>query len=147
MTRVHTPRLHLASVTEVTFAYDPRDDIAILHIGRPRPGITDEVDAGWYLRLTGDESEVLGIELHGLRRKFLSDAFFAPVFTAALDEIQQHTGQTIDAPLDITGAATAYPHTSQLLLFLLGQATARFTALQRAEYNEASEGLFNAVGS
>ena len=44
----------------------------------------------------------------------------APVFTDTLDEIQQHTGQTIDALFDITGAATAYLQTSKILLFLLG---------------------------
>ncbi|PZC43286.1 MAG: hypothetical protein DK306_002133 [Chloroflexi bacterium] len=130
-----TPRFDIQGLKRLRFSYDAEFDLANIHIEAPQPASTIEVDDGWYLRLS-DEA-IVGMELHGLKRIFLSSTLFARVFTPSLDELRQHTGKTIDEDFTADGSAQELPHTSHLLLFMLGAAAMKLQARQLAETTDA----------
>jgi hypothetical protein len=133
----------LDGVTRLRFDYDGEDDIALFHVGGPRPAVTEDVGDGWYLRLVDDE--IAGLELHGLRRRLLTTPFYARLFRPAIRELEQLSGQTIEADrLVVDAAPEAVPMTTRLLLLLVGQALTRLETIQRAEYEAAAGRLRSA---
>lgn len=137
------PMVDLDGVTRLRFDYDRDDDIALFHMGGPRPAVSEDVGDGWYLRLAGDG--IVGLELHGLRRRLLTTPFYARLFRPALREIERLSGQTLEAErLVIDAAPEAVPMTTRLLLLLVGQALTRLETIQRVEYEAAAGRLRSA---
>lgn len=137
------PRFNLEGFDHLLFSWDSGDDVAYLHIDGPRPAVTHEVDDAWYIRVDG-KGEVVGLELHGLRRIFLSDPFFAQVFKPAIAELEQFTSRSFfDGGEDISAKGTIdqLPKTTHLLIFMIGQASAKYEARQRQENADAGRAL------
>ncbi|MCC7364656.1 MAG: DUF2283 domain-containing protein [Dehalococcoidia bacterium] len=123
MTTLIQPMLDLAAIRTIEVDYDAEDDLAIIHINGPRPAVTEQVDDGWYLRVA--ELEVVGIELHGLVRMFLSLPWFARVARPALTELEAYAGQPLARLGRVSAASGELPATTHLLIFLIGQAIGR----------------------
>ena len=129
------PDFDIDGFERLLFNYDAMGDIAYLHVDEVRAAVTVDVDDAWYVRLAGNE--VVGLELHGLRRIFLSNPFFSKVFTPAIRELEEFTGTQLfsgDADFTAQGSTVELPKTSHLLIFMVGQALARYEAMQRAGY-------------
>jgi hypothetical protein len=142
MTTHTSPHLNLESFKSMRFRYNVDDDIAVVHIDDPRPAITVEVDDGWYLRVA--EQEVVGMELHGLQRIFLSSSYYSRVFAPALDELSERAGQPILKITDATtvsGTVEELPQTMHLLIFMIGQATMKYQEDRREEFIDAGKAL------
>lgn len=138
-----TPMVDLDGVTHLRFDYDGEDDIALFHMGGPQPAVSEEVGDGWYLRLVGDA--IVGLELHGLRRRLLTTPFYARLFRPAIRELERVSGETLEAErLVVEAAPEAVPITTRLLLLLVGQALARLETIQRTEYEAAAGRLRSA---
>lgn len=130
-----SPSMDLEGFKRVVFDYEADDDIAFIHFDAPRAAITEEVDDGWYLRLTDDT--VVGMEMHGLRRVFLSQPQFASVFEPAVRELELRAGRPLEAGIVIEGEINDLPRTTHLSIFLVGQGLARLEAIRRRGF-EAS---------
>lgn len=143
MTLSTLPRFNLEGFTHLVFSYDAEDDIAYLHIDGPRASVSTEVDDAWYLRLADDE--IVGLELHGLKRMFLSTPFFASVFKPAIAELQQVTGKRFfdgaDEDIHAEGSIDELPQTTHLVILMIGQAVAKYEALQKAQYATAGRNV------
>ena len=142
MQPTRTPSINLEGFDRLLFTYDQDDDIAYIHIDGPRHAITERIDAGWYLRM--DEGAIVGMELHGLKRIFLSTRFYAAVFEPAIRELEAFTGNAFDEGLQADGPIDKLPRTTHLLIFLMGQAVTKFEALRRAEAEDAGRALLTA---
>lgn len=140
VTAMLTPSVNLEGIHKLVFVYD-QDDIATIHIDGPRPALTEHVDDGWYLRVA--DGAIVGIELHGLKRIFLSKPFYSTMFQPALREIETLAGQSFDGGGDIRAEARAsrLPHTTRLLIFMLGQAMVKYDSARQAEYDDAGREL------
>ncbi|MGH2633421.1 MAG: DUF2283 domain-containing protein [Tepidiformaceae bacterium] len=139
MTLTLTPSIDLEGFDHLVFTYDHDDDIAYIHIDGPRAAITERIDDGWYLRLDG--GAIVGMELHGLRRIFLSTAFYAAVFEPAIRELEALAGSTFDEGLHADRPIDKLPRTTRLVIFLIGQAVTKFETLRRAEAEDAGRAL------
>ena len=134
---VISPHLDLESIRQLRFSYDAKHDIACLHIGEPRPAITLEIGGGSHLRIDG--REVVGMELHGLRRAFLGSPTYSSAFAPAIKEIETFAGRTLDENFEAEGAADSLPKTARLLVFMVGQGIATYEADRRHGYMEEVE--------
>lgn len=121
-------------VMRLRFDYDRDDDIALFHMGGPRPAVSEDVGDGWYLRLVDDG--IVGLELHGLRRRLLTTPFYARLFRPAIRGVlEMLSGETLEAERMVVDAAPeAVPMTTCLLLLLVGQVLTRLETIQRLEY-------------
>lgn len=137
-----TPSIDLEGFERLLFTYDQDDDIAYIHIDGPRPAITERIDDGWYLRL--DDGAIAGMELHGLKRRFLSTPLYATVFQPAIQELEGFTGANFDDGLQADGPIDKLPRTTHLLIFMIGQAVAKFEALRRAQAENAGRAILTA---
>lgn len=135
-TEVISPRLDLEGIRQLRFSYDAEHDIACLHVGESRPAVTLEIGGGSHLRMDG--REVVGMELHGLRRAFLGVPAYAPSFTPVIREIEALAGHTLDESFEADGTADRLPKTTRLLIFMVGQAIATYEADRRHGYVEAA---------
>lgn len=141
MTQLKSPSVDLEGFDHLVVAYDRADDIAFIHIDGPRPASTEQVDDGWYIRLD-DDDEIVGLELHGLKRLFLSTPFFARVFKPAIEELEAFTGRSFETDsFRAEGTVGELPRTTHLLILMLGQSFAKYEALQRSEYEDAGRRL------
>ena len=131
-----SPRLNLEGFQAIQFSYDRDDDIALVHLDAPRPAMTTELEDGWHLRTA--DGEIVGLELHGLKRTFLSTPFFAAVFTPAIEEIEAATGRKFfdrdGGDIHAEGPTGAFPRLTHLMILMIGQAVAKYEALQKAQY-------------
>jgi hypothetical protein len=135
-----TPSVNLEAFDRITVVYDRDDDIVVFHLDGPRPAITEAVDDSWYLRVADDV--VVGMELHGLRRAFLSTPFYASLFRPAIHELEQAGGRAlIEGPLVAEGSTNELPMNSRLVLLLVGQALAKYEALRQREFADAGRAL------
>ena len=139
-----TPRFNLEGFNHLLFTYDPRDDIAFLHVDGPQPAVTTEVDDAWYIRIR--EGEIVGMELHGLKRIFMSTPFFSKVFEPSMRELEEFTGKRFydddDDEITAEGTIDQLPKTTHLLILMIGQAIAKFEALRKAEVADAGRAFF-----
>jgi uncharacterized protein YuzE len=144
MARTLSPQFNLEGLRALVFSYDPEDDVAFLHIDEPRAAVTVEVDDAWYVRLA--DSEVVGMELHGLRRVFLSTPFFSRVFQPAIAELEAHAGAELfqggGEEIVVRGTVEQLPKTTHLLILMIGQALAKYEGLQKAELAAAGRVFF-----
>lgn len=130
MTAHLVPRFDIEGFDHVIFSYDVEDDIALVHIDEPRPAVTEEVDDGWYLRL--DRDRIVGLELHGFRRTFLTSPLFGHVVLPALKELEDRTGAGTDAEsFSAQGSTDEMPRTTHLILYMIGAATAKYESCSR----------------
>ena len=136
MTLSTLPRFNLHGFTHLVCSYEAEDDIAYLHIDGPGASVSTEVDDAWYLRLADDE--IVGLELHGLKRMFLSTPFFASVFKPAIAELQQVTGKRFFDGADEDIHAEGSTH---LVILMIGRAVAKYEALQKAQYADAGRNV------
>ncbi|MCK9486162.1 MAG: DUF2283 domain-containing protein [Dehalococcoidia bacterium] len=134
-------RFNPEGFSHVHFVYEAEDDIAFVHLDGPRPATSIEVDDAWYLRVA--DGEIVGLELHGLKRIFLSTPFFAQVFKPAMAELEARTGRRFfgeddaDADdIDASGSVAELRRTTDLLLLMIGQATAKHDEIRRARMAE-----------
>lgn len=135
-----TPWVDLDALNRLVFLYDGEDDIASLHIGSAQPAISEQIDDAWYLRLDGDR--IVGMELHGLERTFLSDPFYAKAFTPALQELRESTGRSLGIDgLRAEGSFAELPSTARLLIFLIGVATAKYQRMVRDHFSDTGRDL------
>ncbi len=135
-----TPSIDLTGFRHLVFAYDIEDDILYAHINGPLAADTEQVDDAWYLRVEGDE--VVGLEIHGLKRTLLSTRFFSKMFKPALIEVEEFTGVSYrQASFDAEGTVEQLPHTAQLVVFLIGRAIEKYETMRQAEYQEAARRL------
>lgn len=142
MTTVNVPHFDIESFKAMRFSYSMDDDIAVVHIDQPQPAVTIEVDDGWYLRVANDE--VVGIELHGLQRVFLSNSFYSRMFAPAVQELAEFTGESIlerAGGVSVSGTIEELPRTMHLLIFMIGQATMKYQDARRGEYSDAGRTL------
>lgn len=131
-----TPRLDAGAIRSLRFSYDAEYDIALLHVGEPRPAVTFDLGDGWHLRVN-DDGEAVGLELHGWRLRFLDVPARASDAALAMREVEAFAGRTLDE--DIAAAATVeqLPATARLLIDMFGEAIARY----ESEYAEAVPAL------
>jgi len=137
-----TPSINLEGFDRLQFIYDQDDDVAYIHIDGPRAAVTERIDDGWYLRL--DEGAIVGMELHGLKRIFLSTPFYAAVFDPAIRELEAFTESAFDGGLQADASIDKLPRTTHLLIFLIGQAVTKFETLRRAAAEDAGRALLAA---
>jgi hypothetical protein len=146
MRAITSPRFNLEGFGTLTFHYGADDDIAVIHLDGPKPAVTWEVDDSWYLRVADDE--IVGMELHGLRRIFLSTKLYAALFRDALAELIQRGGSgDLSEGLDVTGSVDELPKTAHLVIFLMGRASEKFDAALREEYADAGRALLGEAAS
>ena len=141
MTEIPSPRFAIESFSRIWFSYESEDDIALAHLEEPREAITWELGQGWHLRLSEDEDEVVGMELHGLRRMFLDIPLYAEVFAPAIHEMEQFTGRKLTSGFLAQGTIQQLPRTTHLLIFMIGQAIEKHEAMRHTEYAEAVPAL------
>lgn len=136
-----TPVVALDTLTSVLFDYDQLGDIVSFLLNGPRPAITEDIDDGWNLRVDADEA--LGLEIFGMKRRLLTDPFYARLFAPAITELEAFTGKSF-ATDDIRAHAPIgdLPRTAQLLIFLMGQAITRYETIRQVEYQAAARELF-----
>lgn len=129
------PTINLEGLERLVFAYGGEDDIAYLHIGGPRKAITVQADDSWYLRVA--DGEVVGLELHGLRRAFLTTPLFSAVFKPVIDEMEALSGASFfgDEGFRAEGPPTELPKTFRLLILLIGQGLARYQIALQEEFD------------
>jgi len=141
MTEIPSPSFAIESFSRIWFSYESEDDIALAHLEEPREAITWELGRGWHLRLSEDEGEVVGMELHGLRRMFLDTPLYSGVFAPAIHEMEQFTGRKLTSGFLAQGTVQQLPRTTHLLIFMIGQAIEKHEAMRHAEYAEAVPAL------
>lgn len=135
-----TPSVNLEAIDRLVFVYDREDDLAFLHIDGPRSAISEQADDGWYLRVA--DGEAVGLELHGLKRIFLSSPFYSEVFRPAMREIEAFTGRSFESDdIRAEGSAAELHHTTHLLILLLGQAIEKLESVRHAQYEDAGRHL------
>jgi len=143
MRPTRAPTINLEGFERLVFVYDDEDDIAYIHIDEARPALTERVDDGWYLRLVDDA--IVGMELHGLKRIFLSTPFYSSVFQPAIRELEEYTGRSFDeGGLSAEGPINRVPRTTHLLIFMIGQAIVKYEAVRRSEFEDAGRELLTA---
>ena len=119
------PRLDAGAVRSIRFSYDAEYDIALLHLGEPRPAVTYDLGDGWHLRVD-DDGEAVGLELHGWRLRFLDAPSRASDAALAMREIEAFAGRTLDEGIVAAAPAERLPHTARLLIGMAGEAIARY---------------------
>ena len=137
MTEIPSSRFIIEGFSRIWFSYESEDDIVLAHLDEPRAAVTWELGRGWYLRLSEDEDEVVGMELHGLRRMFLDAPLYSELFAPALDEMEQFTGRKLASGFLAQGTIQQLPRTTHLLIFMIGQAIEKHETMRYAEYAEA----------
>ena len=143
MRPAHALTVNLEGFKRLVFTYDDEDDIAYIHVDGARPAVTERVDDGWYLRLDGDA--IAGMELHGLKRIFLSTPFYSSVFQPAILELEDYTGGSFDeGGVSAEGQIGKLPRTSHLLIFMIGQAMVKYETARRLEFEDAGRELLTA---
>lgn len=136
MTAVTSPYFNLEGFQTLDFHYRGDDDVAVIHIDGPKSAVTWEVDDSWYLRVADDE--IVGMELHGLQRIFLSTKLYAGLFRDALDELLEAGGsEDLGEGLNVGGSIEDFPKTTHLLIFMIGRASEKSDAVLREEYADA----------
>ncbi len=134
------PSVNLEGFSHLLFVYDDEDDVAYIHLDGPRPAMTERVDDGWYLRLADDA--IVGMELHGLKRIFLSTPFYSSVFQPAIHELEEFTGGSFEAGgLSAAGHIDQLPRTTHLLILMIGQAVVKYEAVRQSEFEDAGRAL------
>lgn len=118
-------RLDVEGIRSLRFAYDAEYDIALLHVGEPRPAVTFDLGGGWHLRVN-DDDEVVGMELHGWRRFFLDAPSRASAVAPAMREVEAFTGRTLHEDIEAAAAVERLPRTARLLIDMAGEAIARY---------------------
>ena len=88
-----------------------------------------------------DDGAIVGVELHGLKRRFLSTPFYAAVFEPVIQELEGFTGASFDDGLRAEGHTDELPRTTRLLIFMIGEAVAKFEALRRSQFEDAGRAL------
>lgn len=132
------PRLDAGAVRSIRFSYDAEYDIALLHLGEPRPAVTYDLGDGWYLRVD-DDGEAVGLELHGWRLRFLGAPSRASDAALAMREIEAFAGRTLDEDIVAAAPVERLPHTARLLIGMVGEAIARY----ESEYAGAGTSPFS----
>ena len=141
MTEIPSPRFAAEGFGRIWFSYESEDDLALAHLDEPREAVTWELGRGWHLRLSEDGDEVVGLELHGLRRMFLNAPPYSGVFAPAIREMEQFTGRKLAGGFLARGTIRQLPRTARLLVFMIGQAIEKHEAMRRAGYARAAPAL------
>lgn len=117
------PYVDLPTLARLTFDYDADADLASIHLGEPRPAVSEEVDSGWFLRLDDATDEIVGMELHGLKQLAARTPLHARVVGPALQELEGFARTAADeGGFRATGNLDELPRTTQLVILMLGQA-------------------------
>lgn len=136
--REAAPHFSPERVTRVRFDYDAEFDIASFFLEGPQPGVTDEVDDGWYLRIDEATNTVIGIELHGLQQYFVTDPCHMDAFPAALAEAERAaTERSEHGSYTVEGTAQTLPNISHLIIYLIGVAKEKWDRQQRDHQGNA----------
>lgn len=139
MAATNLPSVNLEAFDHLLFVLD-EDDVAYLHMDGPRAAITEQVDDGWYIRIA-DEA-IVGLEIHGFKRVLLSTPFYSRTCRPALDEIEKFTGRSFDSDsIHAAGTIDELPKTTHLVMFMMGLALSKFSALRHAEFEDAGRQL------
>jgi hypothetical protein len=145
-----SPLLDLEAFTSLCFSYDAEYDIAHFHVGAPRGGVAEDIGRGWYLFLTEDEDEVVGLEIHGLKRTLEHSVFLKRTFASALAELERTTGKHFLAEggedVRVDGSTEQLPCSARFMTLLLGQAVAMYEATLRAGGYTTWDAFFAAHG-
>jgi len=135
-----TPSVDLQGLKRITFGYDRKYDVAVFHLGVPQTANTDEVDDSWYLRNVDDE--IVGLELHGLKRILRATPAHSMMFKPVAHEIEAVTGLSFDREdIRAEGSVQELPCTTQFLLILIGRSIEKYETMRQAEYQEAARRL------
>lgn len=137
-----TPHLDAEGVRSLCFSYEAEDDIALLHVGEPRPAVTFDLGGGWHLRVDDDDGEVVGMELHGWRQFFLDAPSRVSAVVPAMREVEAFTGRTLRENIVAVATVEQLPATARLLIDMISEAI----ALYEVEYGGAASTPFDPCG-
>jgi len=128
------PFLNFASIKALEFSYDDEDDIAFVHVNKPRPAVSLDVAGDMWLRVNPDTDEVLGLEIHAFAKGFLIRHSKIAAFAAdAMKAAERKFGA--DAREIHTNSKTL-PEFRDFLMYLLGQAIGTY---ERERLQEAAK--------